>query len=120
MILRRNRERSFDLLAVVRPHARSTSGARSQDIENPPDRPYSGGWLRFILRTALPHLPQRDLNNTEELLTLPQGQRLIILEGTGQGLTSAVKSKLGLESIHPGRLGMLDAYATAFRRPTRR
>ena len=47
------------------------------------------------------------------LFSLPDGQRLIILAGTEQRLSSADQSKLGLEAIHPGRSGILDAYATA-------
>ena len=72
-----------------------------------------GGRLRFILRTALPHLPQRDLATTDELLSLPDGQRLIILAGNEQRLPYAVQSRLKLEAIHPGRMGILDAFATA-------
>ncbi|MFO0890627.1 MAG: glycosyltransferase family 39 protein [Isosphaeraceae bacterium] len=120
MILRRNRERSFDVLAVVGPEARPATAGDPAGPATAAAVPFSGGWLRFILRTALPQLPQRDLADSEELLTLPQGQKLIILSGNGQGLSSSVKSKLGLEAIHPGRLGVLDAYATAFRRPQRR
>jgi hypothetical protein len=56
----------------------------------------------------------------DEILSLPEGQRLIIFTGSGERLSSAVKSKLGLEVIHPGRLGILDAYATAHNRPPRR
>ena len=120
MILRRNRDRPFDLLAVVGPDpgpplpsSAAPPGGRSREA-------YSGGWLRFILRTALPTLPQRDLSTVDELLALPEGQRLIILTGSGQRLSSAAKSKLGLEVIHPGRMGILDAYATAHSRPPRR
>jgi hypothetical protein len=120
MILRRNRERPFDLLAVVGPDAGSATTVAGDARTGSAVRPFSGGWLRFVLRTALPRLAQRDLASTEELLALPPGQRLIILERTSHGLSSAVKSKLGLESIHPGRLGILDAYATAYRRPPRR
>ena len=84
------------------------------------DRPLPGGRLRFILRTALPRLPQRDLNVIDGLFSLPDGQRLIILAGTGQRLSSADQFKLGLEAIHPGRSGILDAYATARHRLSRR
>jgi hypothetical protein len=120
MILRRNRERPFELLAVVGPE---TATGVPPPGAPPPPRPeetYAGGWLRFILRTALPHLPQRDLGTIDELLTLPDGQRLIILVGSGPRPSYALKSKLGLEAIHPGRTGVLDAYATAHNRPSRR
>ena len=120
MILRRNRERPFEQLAVVGPESVSAASSSTAPAERLPVQQYTGGWLRFILRTALPDLPQRDLSNIDELLTLPEGQRLIIFSGSGQRLSSAAKSKLGLEIIHPGRLGILDAYATAHNRPPRR
>lgn len=103
MILRRNREQPFDLVAVVSPEL-----ARESEEGSAP-----GGRLRFILRSALPHLEQLDLTSTEDLLSLPKGQRLVILAGTGQRLSYAVQSRLGLEAIHPGRSGVLDAFATA-------
>ncbi|HMB08856.1 MAG TPA: glycosyltransferase family 39 protein [Isosphaeraceae bacterium] len=112
MILRRDRDRPFHLLAVVSPD----SDHLKSDGSSP------GGRLRFILRSALPHLPQRDLTTTDELLSLPEGQRLVILAGTEQRLPYAVQSRLGLEAIHPGRSGILDAFATAHdsSRPPRR
>lgn len=103
MILRRDRERPFDLVAVVGPEAFRVNG----------DGPAPGGRLRFLLRTALPRLPQTDLAVTDELLNLPEGQRLVILAGSGQRLPYAVQSRLHLEAIHPGRMGVLDAFATA-------
>ena len=103
MILRRNREQPFDLVAVVSPDPN----------RQPEEASAPGGRLRFILRSALPHLNQIDLTSTDELLALPKGQRLIILAGTGQRLSYAVQSRLGLEAIHPGRSGVLDAFATA-------
>jgi hypothetical protein len=121
MILRRHRDRPFDLLAVVGPDA--IPGASSPGAAPPPRRPdetYTGGWLRFILRTALPHLHQRDLRSVDELLALPEGHRLVVLAGNGERLSQATRSKLRLESIHPGRSGILDAYATAHSRPSRR
>lgn len=115
MILRRNRERPFDLLAVVSPDPAQVS----QPVE---EGTAPGGRLRFILRSALPHLPQRDLTTTDELFALPAGQRLIILAGAGQNLSYPDQSRLGLEAIHPGRSGVLDAFATAHDvdRPIRR
>jgi hypothetical protein len=119
MILRRDRERPFDLVAVVGPEAFRPST----------DGPIPGGRLRFILRTALPRLPQTDLPTTEDLLALaddrpdsrfsdPEGQRLVILAGTGQRMPHAVQSRLHLEAIHPGRAGVLDAFATAAETPS--
>jgi 4-amino-4-deoxy-L-arabinose transferase-like glycosyltransferase len=103
MILRRDRDRPFDLVAVVSPDVALLL----------PDAPSPGGRLRFILRSALSHLSQRDLSSTDELLGLPEGQRLVILSGSDQRLSYAVQSRLGLEAIHPGRSGVLDAFATA-------
>jgi hypothetical protein len=103
MILRRDRERPFDLVAVVSPDVSLYL----------PDAPSPGGRLRFILRSALPHLAQHDLSHIDELLGLPEGQRLVILSGNEQRLSYAVQSRLGLEAIHPGRSGVLDAFATA-------
>jgi hypothetical protein len=103
MVLRRDRERPFDVLAVVAPDPARSPG----EVASP------GGRLRFILRTALPHLPQRDLTSTDELLRLPGGQRLVILAGTEKRPSYAVQSQLGLEAIHPGRPGTLEAFATA-------
>lgn len=112
MILRRNREQPFDLLAVVSP----------DPAQQPDEGTAPGGRLRFILRSALPELPQLDLSTTDELFTLPKGQRLVILAGAGQNLSYPDQSRLGLEAIHPGRSGVLDAFATAHEvsRPIRR
>lgn len=103
MILRRDRERPFTVVAVVGPEAfrQTTSG------------PMPGGRLRFILRTALPHIPQLDLDTPEDLMTLPEGQRLVILAGSDQPLPSSTQARLKLEAIHPGQEGVLDAFATA-------
>ena len=72
-------------------------------------RSLPGGLFRGLAAVHPPHGPspssQRDLSTVDELLALPEGQRLIIFTGSGQRLSSAVKSKLGLEVIHPGRLG---------------
>ena len=117
MILRRNREGPFQVVAVVSP---SLPGPADDGGWLASDRPLPGGRLRFILRTALPRLPQRDLSVIDGLFSLPDGQRLIILAGTGQRLSSADQFKLGLEVIHPGRSGILDAYATARHQLSRR
>ncbi len=110
MILRRHHERPFDFIAVVGP----------ESFLDTPDRPKPGGRLRFILRTALPRLPQHDLPGPEALLSLadeladrPGGQRLVVLAGTSRRLPADVRSRLHLEAIHPGRTGVLDAFATA-------
>ncbi len=60
----------------------------------------------------MPELPQRDLTDIAELFNLPEGQRLVILAGTEQRLSGSDRLRLGLEAIHPGRSGILDAYAT--------
>ncbi|WP_165071317.1 glycosyltransferase family 39 protein [Paludisphaera rhizosphaerae] len=117
MILRRNRERPFSHIAVVSP----PNTKFAADVEpGSLDAPYPGGRLRFILRTALPELPQIDLSDVDELLTLPDEQRLVILHGAGSRLSYSLQSRLGLEAIHPGRSGILDAYATATDQVARR
>ncbi len=110
MILRRNRERPFSHVAVVSP---PRSWSEPGDEPGSLDAPYPGSRLRFILRSALPDLPQIDLASVDELLTLPDEQRLVVLYGVGGRLSYSMQSRLGLEAIHPGRTGMLDAYATA-------
>jgi hypothetical protein len=99
MVLRRDRVQPFDLVAVVNP-----------DVSHLfPDAPAPGGRLRFILRSALPRLTQRDLASTDELLGLPDAQRLVVISGGAQRLSYAIQSRLGLEAIHP----VLNAFATA-------
>jgi hypothetical protein len=116
MILRRNRENPFRAVAVVSPPL--LTAAPPQPGAAPyMEGPSPGGRLRFILRTALPHLPQIDLVDVADLDHLPDGHRLIILAGTDQRLSRPVLSRLGLEMIHPGRSGILVAYATARGRP---
>jgi hypothetical protein len=117
MILRRDRDSPFQVVAVVSPGPNASPG-RGDSLFAP--EPSPGGRLRFILRTALPKLPQRDLNDIDDLFKLPEGKRLVVLSGTHQRLSSADQSKLGLEAIHPGRSGVLDAYATARNRLPRR
>jgi hypothetical protein len=103
MLLRRHQSRSFDLVAVVGPA--NPTGPLTEAL-------HTGGQLRFVLRTALPQLRPRDLTRTDQLLELPEGCRLVILAGTRQRLPYALQSQLGLEAIHPGRHGMLEAFAT--------
>ncbi len=119
MILRRNRDNPFQVVAVLSPPGGGSSASAESRVPSNPfsEGPSPGGRLRFILRTALPHLPQRDLSNIVELSGLPEGQRLIILAGTDQHLSGSERLRLGLEVIHPGRSGILDAYATARDRP---
>ena len=101
IVLRRARERPFTSVAVVGPESyRETT-----------DGVLPGGRLRFILRTALPNLPQHDYANTDQLPNLPEGQQLVILAG-GNSRFAAVQARLKLEAIHPGRTGVLDAFAT--------
>jgi 4-amino-4-deoxy-L-arabinose transferase-like glycosyltransferase len=117
VILRRNRDSPFQLVAVVSPQSSLSVRASAQTVA---DRSLPGGRLRFILKTALPQVPQRHLKTIDELFQLPDGHRLIILAGAEQHLSSAEQLKLGLEAIHPGRSGILDAYATTQKRVTRR
>jgi len=117
MILRRDRDTPFQVVAVVSPTSKALT-SRANGL--PTQEPSRGGRLRFILRTALPRLYQRDLSAVDELFKLPECQRLVIFAGTDQHLSSADQSKLGLEAIHPGRSGILAAYATARNRLPRR
>jgi hypothetical protein len=117
VILRRNRDIPFRTVAVV---SFPWSAADRNAADTAVDRTLPGGRLRFVLRTALPQLPQHDLNAIDELPNLPNGQRLIVLSGSEQRLSSAEQSKLGVEAIHPGRSGILAAYATAHHRLPRR
>lgn len=117
MILRRDRDTPFQLVAVVSPPSKSPVALPDGLSTQEPSR---GGRLRFILRTALPRLYQRDLSSVDELFKLPECQRLIIFAGTDQYLSSADQARLGLEAIHPGRSGILAAYATARNRLSRK
>ena len=117
MILRRNHDVPFQVLAVL---SSSWSPASRDNADPETDRPLPGGRLRFILRTALPRLPQSDLDAIDELFGLPDSQRIVIFTGTEQRLSSADQFKLGMEAIHPGRSGILAAYATARSRIPRR
>jgi hypothetical protein len=117
MVRRRNRDSPFQFVAVVSPNSTMSSQTHPDQLG---DRSLPGGRLRFILRTALPTVPQRDLTSTQDLFNLPDGQRLVILTGAQQHLSSADQLRLGVEAIHPGRSGILDVYATAQRRLSRR
>ena len=110
MVLRRDRARPFGVLAVVSSNWSPPDRDRSQPESY---RPLPGGRLRFILRTALPRLHQLDLNRIDDLFSLNEGPRLIVLAGTENRLSSFDQFKLGVEAIHPGYSGILDAYATA-------
>lgn len=112
-ILRREALQPFTMLAVVGPGPSSQPGAAG-------GTPLPGGRLRFLLRAALPNLDPIDLTRIDDLLKLPEGQRLVILAGSEEPLSYALQSRLGLEAIHPGRSGVLDAYATATDRSSRR
>ena len=103
-ILRQHRARPFTVLAVVTPRP---SGVKPADLPPP------GGRLRFLLRSTLPDLAQLDLDRPEELLALPPGRRLVVFAGRAERLAYPLQSRLNLEAIHPGRSGLLDAYATA-------
>jgi 4-amino-4-deoxy-L-arabinose transferase-like glycosyltransferase len=99
MILRRHHARPFELVAVLGPD-RDESGIAP------------GGQLRYILSATLPRTPRRDLSRIDDLLTLPDRPRLVILSGTDERLPYSLQSRLNLEAIHPGRSGVLDAFAT--------
>jgi hypothetical protein len=98
-IVRNHHAKPFTVVAVVAPGANSPASL-------------PGGRLRFILRTALPHLEEIDLHRSEELRNLPEGQRLVIFAGSDQRMPYSLQSYLDLEMIHPGHTGVLDAFAT--------
>ena len=109
-ILRRDRLSQFDVLAVV---GTDPSRERTYLAGSP------GGRLRFILRSALSSLTQVDLDRAEDLLSLPDGQRLVILIGPDQQFPYTLQSQLKLEMIHPGQSGGLAAFATTYVTPKR-
>lgn len=89
------------------------SGAvRLSSIGTRPPNALPGGRLRFVLRSALPHLAQIDLTHEDDLANLPEGQRLVVLAGSDRHLSYALQARLQLESLEPGGSGLLDAYAT--------
>jgi len=103
IILRRDQAHPFGLAAVVTP------GRDPAVVEGPAP----GGRLRFLLRSALPRLAQRDLSSTDDLLQLPDGRRLVIVLGPDRKLSYATQSRLNLEVIYPGHSGLIEAFATA-------
>ena len=110
-IVRRDRLAPFEVLAVVGPpggpHPKAPTMAGGPT-------PMPGGRLRFLLRTALPRLTWIDLEEPGGGLdALPEGHRLVILAGSEARLSYQSQARLGLEAIHPGRSGILEAYATA-------
>lgn len=73
------------------------------------------GRLRFILRSALPKVPQTDHKSVDTLFAAPVSRSLVILVGTDSRLSIAEQSRLGLEPIHPGVTNILTAFASAGR-----
>lgn len=112
VILRRNRVEPLQILAVV---SQDPATFRGSGLIGTP-----GGRLRFILRSALPHLAQFDLSRTQDLVTLPDQPRMVVLVGPDQQMPYAVQSQLKLEMLHPGRSGMLTAFASVYVPPPRR
>ncbi len=100
-ILRREAAKPFEVLAVIGP------ALGGEGLEFRP-----AGRLRFLLRASLPRVSQVDLTRVEDLRTLPAGQRLVVLSGVGGRLDYATQSRLNLESINPGRSGVMEAFAT--------
>lgn len=108
-ILRREAIEPFTMLVIVGPGP-SWPG---QDGEAVGVATLPGGRLRFLLRDTLPDLRPIRLTKIDELLKLPEAHRLVILAGSDERLSYGLQSRLGLEAIHPGRSGVLDAYATS-------
>ncbi|WP_435015371.1 ArnT family glycosyltransferase [Tundrisphaera sp. TA3] len=108
-VLMRHRVRPFRSILVVGP-----------DFDRPLIAgPTPGGRLRFVLRSTLPGVPELDLTSSEQLLGVTEAEepRLVVLVGEAHRLSYAAQSQLGLESIHPGRLGLLDAFASTVESP---
>ncbi len=107
LILGRQQARPFDLVAIVGPPIDSATAG--------PARP--AGRLPFLLHAALPGLRPIYLDRPEDLHDLPDVNRLVLVVGRKSRLSYAFQSQLGLETIHPGRSGLLDAFATTPERP---
>jgi 4-amino-4-deoxy-L-arabinose transferase-like glycosyltransferase len=107
-VVRRHQNLPITVIAVVGSEAKlpTTSGFMP------------GGRIRFMLRSALPHLSQIDVRSVKDLRDLPGGQRLVLVIGGGQQLSHAEQSRLNLEVIHNGRMGVEGAFATVLE-PTR-
>jgi hypothetical protein len=115
-IVRRYAQRPLALLAVL------SSQGDPTDEQAPSGRPLPqpGGRLRFVLRSALPHLAQIDAAHVDDLLRLPDSDRLVVVAGTDVRLSYAQQARLRLEVLHPGRSGLLAAYATPLEPPRAR
>ena len=114
MILRRNRDQAFQVLAVVS----SPWSPPKLDGIIPEIDDLSREAPSIHSQDCVPQLHQLDLDQVDELFSLPEGPRLIILAGTEQRLSSSDQLRLGIESIHPG-VGILNAYATVRSRQPR-
>lgn len=108
-VLRRHAQNPLTVIGVLGPEVDLSESGPQQTTAA---RGFPGGRLRFILRSALPHLPQIDLPRAQDLLALPEGERLVVLAGLDTHLTYHIQARLRLESLHPGHHGLLDAYAT--------
>jgi hypothetical protein len=108
-IVRRHAERPLNLLAVV---AADFDAAPAADPQAGVPLLQPGGRLRFVLRSALPHLAQIDLPSVQELRSLPDLERIVVLTGRGARLSYALQARLRLNLVHPGESGFLQAYAT--------
>jgi hypothetical protein len=114
-IVQRQARRPLDLLAVVSTDDDPT--AASDTRQGPMPQP--GGRLRFILRSAVPHLTQIDVATVQQLQDLPENERVVVLAGTGLRLSYTMQSRLRLEVLYPGNSGLLAAYSTPVEPPRR-
>ena len=113
--------------SASQPRRAVSGGCRCQSVLARSGRRRSSSWPSIALARRAPSIHPQDSPapvtsarsecDRRAIFSLPDGHRLIVLAGTGQRLSSADQSKLGLEAIHPGRSGILDAYATARDRP---
>ncbi len=109
-------------LAALRPfdtERGSLIPSRPLDTRPNPTGIDPAGRLRFILRSALPKVPQTDHKSVDSLFGAPVSQSLVILVGTDSRLSIAEQSRLGLEPIHPGVAQILTAFASSPRNRAR-
>jgi hypothetical protein len=124
-IVRRQALRSFARVTVLGPSSERSGQALVGSTMVPmataalPAWGAPGGRLRFVLRSALPHVPEYDAARVEDLVGPTDGAQLVVLAGTGTRLSYSAQARLRLESIYPSRGGLLDAYATPVEPPSR-
>ncbi|MBI1322327.1 hypothetical protein GC170_03940 [bacterium] len=105
-------------LAAIRPYEQDSGSLLPVRQVITPQNPSGidpAGRLRFILRSALPRVPQTDHRSVDTLFNAPVSRSLVILVGHDSRLSIAEQSRLGLEPIHPGVDRILTAFASGQR-----